>query len=186
MEVWFGRNHAGSRASGWCSRCGRATARRDVQWRFVRRKFVAGDGVGVEIRPVRVPPDSLEVRRRRQSSTMPVQTTIHPRRPRSIDGVFRALADPTRRKVVERLSRGSASVSELARPFDMALPSFLEHLRVLEECGLANSQKTGRVRTYRLAPKRLKLAQDWLARRRAEWEQRLDQLDQYLTESSDT
>ena len=99
-----------------------------------------------------------------------------------MDGVFRALADPTRRQVLERLSRSPASVSELARPFDMALPSFVQHLRVLEECGLVRSTKAGRVRTYQLAPERLKSAEDWLARQRGLWERRLDQLDSYLME----
>jgi DNA-binding transcriptional ArsR family regulator len=97
-----------------------------------------------------------------------------------IDSVFRALSDPTRRRVLERLSRGPASVSELAAPFKMALPSFVEHLGVLEGCGLVSSRKAGRVRVYRLAPRRLRLAEDWLARRRDEWERRLNQLDEYL------
>jgi DNA-binding transcriptional ArsR family regulator len=101
---------------------------------------------------------------------------------RPIDGVFRALSDPTRRHVLERLSRSPASVSELAAPFDMALPSFVEHLRVLEASGLVRSRKTGRVRTYRLAPARLRLAEDWLARQRTLWERRLDQLDAYLVQ----
>lgn len=99
---------------------------------------------------------------------------------RRIDGVFRALSDPTRRHVLERLNRSPASVSELAEPFDMALPSFVQHLKVLEGCGLVRSRKTGRVRTFRLAPERLRLAEDWLARQRAFWERRLDQLDEYL------
>jgi DNA-binding transcriptional ArsR family regulator len=99
-----------------------------------------------------------------------------------IDGVFRALSDPTRRDVLERLNRSPASVSELAQPFDMALPSFVQHMRVLEGCGLVRSRKTGRVRTYRLAPERLRLAEDWLARQRALWERRLDQLDDYLVD----
>jgi DNA-binding transcriptional ArsR family regulator len=98
----------------------------------------------------------------------------------SIDGVFRALADPTRRQVLERLGRSPASVSELARPFDMALPSFLEHLKILEGYGLVRSDKTGRVRTYQLVPKRLQQAEDWLARQRTFWTARLDQLDSYL------
>ena len=98
----------------------------------------------------------------------------------SIDGVFRALSDPTRRRVLERLSQSAASVSELAAPFDMALPSFVQHMSVLEDCGLVRSTKTGRVRTYRLAPKQLQLAEDWLARQRTLWERRLDQLDEYL------
>ncbi|QND52140.1 helix-turn-helix transcriptional regulator [Phyllobacterium sp. 628] len=97
-----------------------------------------------------------------------------------IDAVFRALADPTRRHVLERLNRSPASVSELASPFDMALPSFVEHLRVLEGCGLVHSRKTGRVRTYQIAPARLKMAEDWLSEQRALWERRLDQLDDYL------
>src|SRR5690348_15969920 len=99
-----------------------------------------------------------------------------------IDSVFRALADPTRRLVLERLVRGPESVSGLAAPFDMALPSFVEHLRVLEDCGLVNSSKTGRVRTYQLVPKRLRESEDWLAKQRHLWERRLDQLDAYLLE----
>lgn len=100
----------------------------------------------------------------------------------SMDGVFRALADPTRRHVLQRLSRSPASVSELAAPFDMALPSFVQHLRVLETSGLVRSRKAGRVRTYELAPRRLKLAEDWMARQRTLWERRLDLLDAYLME----
>ena len=99
-----------------------------------------------------------------------------------IDSVFRALADPTRRLVLERLSRSTASVTELAAPFDMALPSFVQHLRVLEGCGLVRSTKVGRVRTFALAPKRLKAAEDWISRQRAQWERRLDQHDAYLLE----
>jgi DNA-binding transcriptional ArsR family regulator len=97
-----------------------------------------------------------------------------------IDHVFRALSDPTRRHVLERLSRSPASVSELAAPFDMALPSFVQHMGILEECGLVQSRKTGRVRTYEIIPRRLKLAEDWMVRQRALWEKRLDQLDAYL------
>ena len=97
-----------------------------------------------------------------------------------IDHVFRALSDPTRRHVLERLSRSPASVSELAAPFNMALPSFVQHMGILEECGLVQSRKSGRVRTYEIIPKRLKLAEDWMARQRALWEKRLDQLDTYL------
>jgi DNA-binding transcriptional ArsR family regulator len=101
---------------------------------------------------------------------------------RSIDGVFRALADPTRRHVLERLGRSPASASELAKPFDMALPSFMEHLKILEGYGLVRSGKSGRVRTYRLVPKRLQQAEDWLAKQRTFWTTRLDQLDSYLLE----
>jgi len=97
-----------------------------------------------------------------------------------VDSIFRALSDPTRRRVLERLSRSPASVSELAAPFDMALPSFVEHLSVLERCGLVRSRKIGRVRIYQLAPGRLRLAEDWLTRQRTLWERRLDQLDAYL------
>ena len=97
-----------------------------------------------------------------------------------IDGIFRALSDPTRRDVLERLCKSPGSVSELAEPFDMALPSFVEHLKILEGCGLVRSTKVGRVRTYRLVPKRLRLAEDWLSQQRTIWEHRLDQLDSYL------
>lgn len=97
-----------------------------------------------------------------------------------LDPLFRALADPTRRQVLERLSRSPASVTQLAEPFAMALPSFLQHLQVLEESGLVTSTKQGRVRTYRLVPRRLKLAEDWLSRQRQLWETRLNQLDDYL------
>ena len=94
--------------------------------------------------------------------------------------VFRALSDPTRRGVLERLSRGPASVTELAAPFDMTLPSFVRHLEVLEDAGMVRSRKSGRVRTYRLVPDRLRSAEAWLVRQRRLWERRLDQLDDYV------
>ena len=97
-----------------------------------------------------------------------------------LDRVFNALADPTRRAVLERLTGGPAPVSELAQPFDMALPSFTQHLNVLEGCGLVRSEKTGRVRTYRLVPRPLQAAEHWMVAQRAIWETRLDQLDSYL------
>lgn len=100
--------------------------------------------------------------------------------PTPVDGIFRALADPTRRRVVERLNRSPASVSELAQPFEMALPSFIEHLKVLEGCGLVRSEKIGRIRTYQLAPEPLQLAENWLAEQRTLWERRLDQFDAYV------
>jgi DNA-binding transcriptional ArsR family regulator len=103
-----------------------------------------------------------------------------PNQPAQLGRVFRALADPTRRAVLERLSSGPAPVSELAQPFKMALPSFSQHLDVLENCGLVRSRKRGRVRTYRLAPQPLKDAEDWMATQRSIWERRLDQLDHYL------
>ena len=100
----------------------------------------------------------------------------------TIDGVFRALADPTRRDVLERLSAKPASVSDLAAPYRMALPSFLEHMKMLEACGVVHSRKTGRVRTYTLAPDTFKIAEDWLGKQRKLWERRLDRLDAYLLE----
>jgi DNA-binding transcriptional ArsR family regulator len=97
-----------------------------------------------------------------------------------LDQVFQALADPTRRAVLRRLSGGAASTLELARPFDMALPSFTQHLSMLEKVGLVKSKKSGRVRTYELAPKRLQAAEDWILDRRILWERRLEQLNAYL------
>jgi DNA-binding transcriptional ArsR family regulator len=97
-----------------------------------------------------------------------------------LDRVFRALGDPTRRAVLGRLSRGPAAVSELARPFNMALPSFVQHLAVLEGCGLVRSRKSGRVRTFQLVPQSLEAAEHWMVEQRAIWERRLDQLDDYL------
>lgn len=100
--------------------------------------------------------------------------------PAVVSRVFRALSDPTRRDVLERLTARPASASELAAPYDMALPSFVEHLKVLEGSGLVRSRKAGRVRTYELAPARMKVAEDWLGRQRKLWERRFDQLDSYL------
>lgn len=97
-----------------------------------------------------------------------------------VDRVFRALSDSTRRKVLERLSSGPASVTELAKPFDMKLPSFVQHLSVLETCRLVKSKKQGRVRVYEVVPEQLKAAEDWLSEQRQLWEARLDQLDAYL------
>ena len=99
-----------------------------------------------------------------------------------IEGLFKALAHPTRRGVLQRLSAGTASASELAQPFAMALPSFMQHLSVLETAGLVRSRKVGRVRMYELEPKPLQAAQDWLAEQRTLWERRLDQLDSYVRE----
>ena len=99
---------------------------------------------------------------------------------KQLDRVFYALADTTRRAVLERLSDGPAPVSELAQPFDMALPSFTQHLNVLEDCGLVRSKKTGRVRTYQLASQPLKAAESWMVKQRMMWEPHLHQLDRYL------
>lgn len=97
-----------------------------------------------------------------------------------LDKAFQALANPTRRAVIERLVRGPATVSELADPCSMALPSFLQHLRVLEKSGLVESQKEGRTRTLRLKPQRLQQVSHWLAKQREIWERRLQQLDAYV------
>ena len=96
------------------------------------------------------------------------------------DDVFYALSNVTRRKVLEQLSVGPATVSELAAPFDMQLPSFVQHLSVLERSRLVKSKKRGRVRTYEIAPRRFKVAEDWLTARRQEWEARLDRFDEYI------
>ena len=96
------------------------------------------------------------------------------------DDVFYALSNATRRKVLEKLSVGPATVSELAAPFDMKLPSFVQHLSVLERSRLVKSSKRGRVRTYEIAPERFKVAEDWLSARREQWEDRLDRFDQYV------
>ena len=94
--------------------------------------------------------------------------------------MFGALADPTRRAVLKRLGEGDASIGELARPFDMALPSLMKHVRVLEAVGLVESQKSGRVRTCRLKPAAMTDAEHWLAEQRAVCEARLDRLEAYV------
>jgi DNA-binding transcriptional ArsR family regulator len=99
-----------------------------------------------------------------------------------LDLLFQALADPTRRAMVERLSRGPASVSELAQPLDMTLSAVVQHLAVLEASGLVQSQKIGRVRTCRIEPAALQTAEQWISERRASWERRLDRLGEYLAE----
>jgi len=99
-----------------------------------------------------------------------------------VDTVFRALADPTRRRVLERLSRGPATVTELAAPFAMKLPSFVQHMAVLEESQLVRSVKTGRTRVYRIAPRRLRTVESWFDQQRRMWERRLDQFDAYVTQ----
>ena len=97
-----------------------------------------------------------------------------------LDRKFQALADRTRRAVVERLARGPASVSQLAEPFDMALPSFVQHLGVLERAGIVTSEKAGRVRTYQLAVDALSDCGSWIGRQRLPAEQRLDRLGDHL------
>ena len=100
----------------------------------------------------------------------------------TLDFMFHALSDPSRRHMVKRLSRGPASVSELARPLDMSLPAVVQHLQVLEASGLVRSEKVGRVRTCRIAPGALKTAEQWISERRSSWERRLDRLGEYLAE----
>ncbi len=96
------------------------------------------------------------------------------------DDVFHALSNSTRRKVLEHLSVGPATVSELAAPFAMKLPSFVQHLLVLEQSRLVKSKKHGRVRTYEIATERFKVVEDWLTERRQVWEARLDRFDEYV------
>lgn len=103
-----------------------------------------------------------------------------PNQQAALDQVFSALADPTRRAVVARLGRGPASVGELHAPTAMALPSFLQHLAVLQDAGLVRSTKVGRVRTCRLVESQLAVVDGWLAQQRATWERRLDRFDDYV------
>ncbi|HEY8004538.1 MAG TPA: metalloregulator ArsR/SmtB family transcription factor [Phenylobacterium sp.] len=98
----------------------------------------------------------------------------------NLDATFQALADPTRRAMVQRLAEGPASVSELARPFAMSLPAIVQHLAVLEASGLVASTKVGRVRTCRIEPAALSLAEQWITERRQDWERKLDRLGEHL------
>ena len=108
-----------------------------------------------------------------------------PRRAINLDLTFQALADPTRRDMVERLSRGRASVTELARPYAMSLPAIVQHLAMLEHSGLVRSEKVGRVRTCRLQPEALQAAEQWIADRRSGWMSNLDRLGDFLNGESD-
>jgi DNA-binding transcriptional ArsR family regulator len=99
-----------------------------------------------------------------------------------LDRVFQALADPGRRLMVERLSLGPASVSELARPLTMSLAAVVQHVQVLEACGLVRSEKIGRTRTCKINPAALRSAEHWITERRTSWERRLDRLGDYLAE----
>ena len=103
----------------------------------------------------------------------------------TLDRTFHALSDPTRRAMVQRLARGPASVSELARPLTISLPAVLQHLQMLEASGLVRSEKKGRVRTCRIEPGALKSAEGWIAEQRALWEGRLDRLEDYLATLKD-
>lgn len=100
-----------------------------------------------------------------------------------LDLAFQALADPSRRAMVDRLAQGPATVSELAGPLAMSLPGVMQHLKVLEEAGLVVSQKVGRSRTCRIDPEALTRAERWISERRALWERRLDRLGQFLDET---
>jgi DNA-binding transcriptional ArsR family regulator len=100
--------------------------------------------------------------------------------PAALDRLFHALADPARRAMVERLSRGPAPVSELARPLPMSLPAAMQHIGVLEAAGIVRSTKVGRVRTCAIEPQVLSQAEQWINARRTEWEHRLDRLGDYL------
>ena len=101
------------------------------------------------------------------------------------DQLFQALADPTRRGVLEHLSHGVATVGQLSAAFKMTLPSFMQHLQILEQSGLVKSNKTGRIRTYELEPQGIQQVENWLVQQRRIWTQRLDQLDQYLLEQKE-
>ena len=103
---------------------------------------------------------------------------------REIDLLFQALADPSRRAMVDRLTRGPASVSELARPLAMSLPAVVQHLHLLEASGLVRSEKLGRVRTCSIEPTTLRTAEAWVAQRRTTWERRLDRLGDFLAEQT--
>jgi len=103
----------------------------------------------------------------------------------SLDAVFHALSDPTRRAIVERLTAGTAAVSDLAAPFDMTLSAIGQHIRLLEESGLVRTAKSGRVRIVELAPDRLATAEKWFTTHRARWEKRLDRLAALLDEDDD-
>lgn len=102
-----------------------------------------------------------------------------------LDRVFQALSDPSRRLMVERLSQGQATVSELAGPLEMSLAAVVQHVQVLEACGLVRTQKIGRQRTCRIEPAALLGAEQWIAQRRTTWERRLDRLGEHLAASTD-
>lgn len=103
----------------------------------------------------------------------------------ALDLMFAALSDPTRRLMVDRLTRGPATVTQLASPFAMSLPAVVQHLSVLEASGLVRSEKTGRVRTCRIEPAALRSAERWINERRALWERRLDRLGEYLAQNNE-
>ena len=116
---------------------------------------------------------------------MHTRTAARRRDDARLDRMFSALADPTRRRMVEALARGQLSVSALAKPLKMSLPAVAQHLQVLEQSGLVTSEKVGRVRTCRVDPVQFDAALTWIARQRAAWESRLDRLESHLEEMDD-
>jgi DNA-binding transcriptional ArsR family regulator len=136
-------------------------------------------GNGVFYRTDRAGPGRMSL------TTLPASLTLrYVPKYQGLDQVFRALGDASRRSMVERLSRGPVSVSELARPFDMALPTIVQHLGVLEKAGIVTSAKVGRIRTYQLVPGALAPAGEWISRRRLPAERRLDRLGAVLSRST--
>lgn len=101
---------------------------------------------------------------------------------KNLDLVFRALSDPSRRAIVERISEGPVSVSDLAEPLKISVPAVLQHLQLLEECGLVQTKKIGRIRSCQMVPEGLSVIEEWMAARRSIWEKRLDRLGQILEE----
>jgi DNA-binding transcriptional ArsR family regulator len=114
------------------------------------------------------------------------QTPPRPAEPEPLDVLFQALSDPSRRVMVERLTRGPASVSELAQPLAMSLPGVVQHVKVLEASGLVTTEKIGRVRTCRIDTAALRRAEQWIHERRTTWERRLDRLGRYLDEEAES
>jgi DNA-binding transcriptional ArsR family regulator len=109
-----------------------------------------------------------------------------PRKKPDVDRIFHALGDPTRRGIMEKLSAGPISVSRLAEPLDITLAAVVQHLQILEDSGLVQTEKVGRVRTCRIEPTGLSAAEQWIADRRSTWERRLDRLDDLLTEPGES
>jgi DNA-binding transcriptional ArsR family regulator len=102
----------------------------------------------------------------------------------ALDRIFQALADPSRRGMIDRLRKGPASVKEIAEPFAFALPSVLKHLRVLEASGIVHSEKSGRVRTYRIEVAALEQVEQWVAARKAVWSDGFDRLEDFLSNTT--
>lgn len=153
-------------------------ALRGVPARRGRRRRCAGSGAGEGL-PLNEAWDPETLSHRNKYLDVSACSRKHSHMA-NLDSIFHGLADPTRRAVIARLANGPAPVSELARPHDMALASFLKHLKVLERGGWIQSDKHGRVRTCRLRPEAAAAAEGWLGQQRAMWEARLDRLDTFL------